>query len=68
VVIVADMFDKILGVALGLIFVTALVPTALENYFQTGTENWSLATVALWAVVAIVGVVAVIKVIYSQAK
>jgi hypothetical protein len=64
----ADMFDKILGVSLGIIFVVALVPTALESYFSTGTENWSLAVVAMWAVVAIVAVVAVIKILYNQAK
>lgn len=64
----ADMFDKILGVALGLIFVTALVPTALNTYFTTDTGNWTIAVVALWAIIAIVGVVAVIKVIYGQAR
>lgn len=63
-----DMFDKILSVSLGIIFIVALLPSALETFFTTDTTNWSLGVVALWTIVAIVGVVAVVKIIYSQAK
>lgn len=48
---------SIMGVALAIFFVAAVIPAAISSFFNASTEGWSASTVALWALIplAIIG-------------
>lgn len=48
---------KIFGIALGIYFLSALVPGAMDNFFAADTTGWDTGTIALWGIIplAIIG-------------
>lgn len=41
----------VMTVALSIIFVAALIPTAFSQFFSADTSGWDAGTVALWAII-----------------
>lgn len=48
---------SIFALALGIYFLSALIPGALNNFFGADTSSWDSGTVALWTIIplAIIG-------------
>lgn len=41
----------IFAIALGIYFLSALVPPALNNFFSVNTDGWDAGTAALWVII-----------------
>lgn len=60
---------QIFAIAIGVYFLSALIPSALDTFFSADTANWSAGVAALWDVLplAIVGVL-LMKYVPSTSK
>lgn len=53
--------DKIIGIALGVYVLAALIPSALTTFFGANTTGWDTATVALWGIIPLAIVILVVR-------
>lgn len=42
---------SIFAIALGVYFLSALVPPALDNFFSVNTDGWDTGTASLWVII-----------------
>lgn len=50
---------QIFGIAIGVYFLSALLPSAFDNFFGANTTTWDTATVALWGLIPL-GIIALV--------
>ena len=53
--------DKIIGLALGLYVLAAVIPAALTQFFGADTTGWDAGTVALWGLIPLIAVIVLVK-------
>lgn len=51
-------FQKIVGIALGIYVLAAVVPGALTNFFGADTSGWDAGSIALWGLIPLLVIVA----------
>lgn len=44
----------IVGLAIGVYVLAAILPSALSNFFNASTAGWDAGTVALWGIIPLV--------------
>jgi hypothetical protein len=58
--------NAIIGLAISVIVMAAVLPSALTSLFNTSTAGWSTGAVALWTALPLVIIAAVVVAYYSR--
>jgi len=53
--------DKIIGIALGLYVLAAVLPSALNAFFDADTTGWDAGTVALWGLIPLLVIIFLVR-------
>jgi uncharacterized membrane protein len=53
-----SMLDKIIGIAIAVVIVVAMLPSAFEQFFAVDTSNWSAVAQTLWALIPVFAIIA----------
>lgn len=60
--------NKIIGLAISVIVMAAVLPSALTTLFDTNTTGWSTGAVALWDALPLVIIAAIVVAYYVTKK
>lgn len=58
----------ILGIGIAVLFLSAVIPSALDNFFAADTGNWSPAVASLWVLIPLALVAALVFVFLPRNK
>lgn len=53
--------DKVIGIALGLYVLAAVLPAALDAFFAADTTGWDSGTVALWGLIPLLVIIFLVR-------
>lgn len=60
--------NKIIGLAISVIILAAVLPSALSTLFNTSTAGWSTGAVAMWDALPIIIIAAIVLAYYAKQK
>lgn len=63
-----DLMTKIIGLAIAVVVVVAMIPNALESFFAVNTSNWSAVARTLWALIPVFAIIAIALMFFGYVK
>ncbi len=64
----ASVEQKVIGLAIAVFIASAILPTAIGNWFGANTTGWSTEAQTMWSVGGLLIVVAIVIAFYGYAK
>lgn len=59
--------DMVIGIFLAILVGAAILPQALDDWFNASTGNWDSGVAALWPLVPLVALIAIVYLFYRRA-
>ena len=58
--------NEIIGIAIAILVMAAILPTALTSFFDANTTGWDSATVLLWGIVPLIVIAVIVMKWYGK--